>query len=153
MTPTISVRRADPADGPAYVRLVRALAEFEKLPPPDDEAAARLVSDAFSDPPRYELWIAELDGAVAAYAVTFATYSTFRGKPTLFLEDLFVHPDARRRGVASAVLTRLRAEAESRGCGRFEWFVLDWNENAQALYRGVGAKALAEWQLWRVDLP
>lgn len=153
MTSTISVRRADPADGPAYVRLVRALAEFEKLPPPDDAAAARLVDDAFSNPPRYELWIAELDGAVAAYAVTFATYSTFRGKPTLFLEDLFVHPDHRRRGVASAVLARLRTEAESRGCGRFEWFVLDWNENAQQLYAGVGARPLKEWQLWRVDLP
>jgi GNAT superfamily N-acetyltransferase len=153
MTSTISVRRANPADGPAYVRLVRALAEFEKLPPPDDAAAARLCADAFSDPPKYELWMAELDGAVAAYAVTFATYSTFRGKPTLFLEDLFVHPDARRRGVASAVLARLRTEAESRGCGRFEWFVLDWNENAQQLYAGVGAKALTEWQLWRVDLP
>jgi len=153
MTAMISVRRAPPADGPAYVRLVRALAEFEKLPPPDEAAAGRLVADAFSEPPRYELWIAELDGAVVAYAVTFATYSTFRGKPTLFLEDLFVHPDARRRGVARAVLARLREEAGARGCGRFEWFVLDWNEDAQALYRGVGARPLTEWQLWRVDLP
>jgi GNAT superfamily N-acetyltransferase len=153
MTSMISVRRADPTDGPAYVGLVRALAAFEKLPPPDDAAAARLVADAFCDPPRYELWIAELDGAVAAYAVTFPTYSTFRGKPTLFLEDLFVHPDARRRGVASAVLKRLREEAEARGCGRFEWNVLDWNENAQQLYAGVGARPLEEWQLWRVDLP
>jgi GNAT superfamily N-acetyltransferase len=153
MSPTISVRRATPADGPAYVRLVRALAEFEKLPPPDDAAAARLVADAFCDPPRYELWIAEDGSDVAAYAVTFATYSTFRGKPTLFLEDLFVHPDFRRRGVATAVLARLREEAEARGCGRFEWFVLDWNENAQQLYAGVGAKPLKEWQLWRVDLP
>ncbi len=149
----IDVRRATPADGPAYIALVRALAAFEKLPPPDDAAAARLVADAFGDHPRYELWIAELDGAVAAYAVTFATYSTFRGKPSLFLEDLFVHPDHRRRGVARAVLARLRGEAEARGCGRFEWFVLDWNEDAQTLYASVGAAPLKEWQLWRVDLP
>lgn len=149
----IEVRRATLADGPAYLGLVRALAAFEKLPPPDDAAAARLVADAFTTPPRYELWVAALDGVVVAYAVTFATYSTFRGKPTLFLEDLFVHPDARRRGVARAVLARLRSEAEARGCGRFEWMVLDWNEDAQTLYRAIGARPLTEWQLWRVDLP
>ena len=95
---SVLVRRALPADGPAFLALVRALAAFESLPPPDDDAAARLVADAFADPPRYELWVAEVDGAVAAYAATFMTYSTFRARPTLFLEDLFVHPDARRRG-------------------------------------------------------
>jgi len=149
----LEVRPATPADGPAFLALVRALAAFESLPPPDEAAAARLLDDAFGPRPRYELWLAELDGAVVAYAVTFATYSTFRGKPTLFLEDLFVHPDARRRGVARALLARLRAEAVARGCGRFEWFVLDWNVDAQALYRSVGAAPLREWQLWRVDLP
>lgn len=149
----VTVRPALPADGPAYVRLVRALAEFEQLPPPDEAASARLLDDAFGPRPRYELWVAELDGEVAAYAVTFSTYSTFRGKPTLFLEDLFVDPAARRRGVARAVLARLRAEAEARGCGRFEWFVLDWNVNAQELYRSVGATPRTDWQLWRVDLP
>lgn len=148
-----TVRPATPADGPSYVRLVCALAEFEKLPPPDEAASARLLEDAFGPRPRYELWIAEDGGEVVAYAVTFSTYSTFRGKPTLFLEDLFVHPDARRRGVAKAVLAHLRAEAEARGCGRFEWFVLDWNVNAQALYQSVGARPLPDWQLWRVDLP
>ncbi|MBE7451583.1 MAG: GNAT family N-acetyltransferase [Kofleriaceae bacterium] len=149
----IDVRRATPADGPAYLALVTALADFEHLPPPDAEAGARLLADAFADPPRYELWVATLDGAVVAYAATFATYSTFRGKPSLYLEDLFVHPDARRRGVARAVLARLRAEAVARGCGRFEWMVLDWNEDAQTLYRAVGARPLPQWQLWRVDLP
>lgn len=148
-----SVRLATPADGPAYVRLVNALATFEKLPPPDAAAVARLLEDAFGPRPRYELWVAEDAGEVLAYAVTFTTYSTFRGKPTLFLEDLFVDPAARRRGVARAVLARLRAEAEARGCGRFEWFVLDWNVDAQALYQSVGARPLPEWQLWRVDLP
>lgn len=148
----VIVRRAAPADGPAYVALVRALAEFERLPPPDDDAAARLVADAFADPPRYELWVGEQGGEVVAYAVTFPTYSTFRARPTLFLEDLFVHPRARRAGVASAILARLREEARARGCGRFEWMVLDWNEGAQALYAGVGAREHAAWRLWRVDL-
>lgn len=150
MPPT--VRRAVPADAPAYVALVRALAEFEKLPPPDESAAARLVADAFADPPRYELWVAELGGEVVAYAVTFPTYSTFRALPSLFLEDLFVHPSARRAGVATAILARLREEAVARGCGRFEWFVLDWNVDAQKLYARIGAEEQAAWRLWRVKL-
>jgi len=153
MKPSISVRRAVPADGPAYVALVRALADFEKLPAPDDAAAARLVADAFANPPRYELWVGELDGEIVAYAVTFPTYSTFRARPTLFLEDLFVHPRGRRAGVATAVLARLRDEAVQRGCGRFEWFVLDWNVDAQALYARIGAVEQPAWRLWRVDLP
>jgi GNAT superfamily N-acetyltransferase len=101
----VTVRRALPADGPAFLGLVRALADFEKLPGPDEAAAARLLADAFAEPPRYELWVAELPGeGVVAYAVTFATYSTFLARPTLFLEDLFVHPRARRRGIARRVL-------------------------------------------------
>jgi len=148
----VLVRRARPEDGPAYVALVRALAEFEQLPPPDDAAAARLCADAFADPPRYELWVAELasaPGGLVAYAATFPTYSTFLARPTLFLEDLFVHPSARRLGVARTMLARLEAEARARGCGRFEWMVLDWNVGAQALYDGVGASQLPEWRLVR----
>ncbi len=149
---SLIVRRAVPQDGPAYVALVRALAAFEQLPGPDPAAEARLIADAFADPPRYELWVADRDGALVAYAVTFATYSTFLARPTLYLEDLFVHPDARRAGVASAILARLRAEAEARGCGRFEWMVLDWNTDAQQLYAGIGAEEQAAWRLWRVTL-
>lgn len=152
MSPAVTVRRAVPADAPAYVALVRALADFEKLPAPDDAAAARLVADAFATPPRYELWVAELGGEVVAYAVTFPTYSTFRALPSLFLEDLFVHPRGRRAGVATAILARLREEAVVRGCGRFEWFVLDWNVDAQKLYARIGAEEHAAWRLWRVTL-
>ncbi|HUH05581.1 MAG TPA: GNAT family N-acetyltransferase [Kofleriaceae bacterium] len=148
----IAIRRATRADGPAYLALVRSLAAFEQLTPPDEAASERLIADAFSDPPRYELWIAELDGAAVAYAVTFTTYSTFLARPTLFLEDLFVHPDARRRGVATALLATLRGEAEARGCGRFEWNVLDWNRDAQALYEQIGARMLSDWRLMRVVL-
>jgi GNAT superfamily N-acetyltransferase len=151
MSPPI-IRMATRADGPGFVALVRALAEFEKLPGPDDAAAARLVTDAF-DARRYELMVAEKDGAIVAYAIFFPTYSTFRARPTLYLEDLFVHPRARRQGLATAMLARLRALAEERGCGRFEWMVLDWNENAMRLYDGIGGKRLDEWRLYRVDLP
>ena len=151
-----AVRRAVPADAGAYLALVQALADFEKLPAPDAAARERLIADAFADPPRYELWVAALAGEgserVVAYAVTFTTYSTFLARPTLYLEDLFVHPDARRRGVATAVLARLRAEAKARGCGRFEWMVLDWNRDAQVLYEGIGARMLGEWRLMRVEV-
>jgi len=148
----LRVRKAMAADGPAVVDLIRALAHFESLEPPSPEAEERLLSDAFADPPRFELWVAEADDQLVAYAVTFATYSTFRGRPTLYLEDLFVHPKARRKGVATAMMNRLRGEAEARGCGRFEWMVLNWNQNAISLYEKLGATLLPDWQLCRIDL-
>lgn len=149
----MDIRRAIPEDGPAYLELLRALAAFEELPPPDQDACERLLRDAFSDPPRYELWVAETaPGEISAYAVTFATYSTFAARPTLYLEDLFVHPRARRRGVATAMLQHLREVAVGRGCGRMEWTVLDWNTGAQALYERIGAETMTAWQLMRVTL-
>jgi len=147
----MEIRRARPADGPAFLDLVQALADYERLPGPDPGARRRLLDDAFADPPPFELWVAD-DGGVVAYAVTFTTYSTFLARRGLWLEDLFVHPRARRRGIATALLAHLRGVAEQRGCGRFEWNVLDWNVDAQALYRGVGAELLGEWRLVRVTL-
>ena len=148
------IRRATRADVPAVASLIRLLAEFERLPPPDDGAGDRLARDAFDcDPARVELWVADDDGgSVVAYAACFASYSTFGARPSLFLEDLFVHPAARRRGIARRFLAHLRAEAERRGCGRFEWMVLGWNQDAIALYRAIGAELQADWQLYRIDL-
>lgn len=148
----LTIRPAAAADGPAYLALVDALADYEKLPGPTPEAKARLLTDAFGERPLYQVWVAELEGAVVAYAATFQTYSTFRARPTLFLEDLFVAPAARRRGVATAVLAHLKQVASERGCGRFEWTVLDWNVDAQALYASVGAELLKEWRICRVNL-
>jgi GNAT superfamily N-acetyltransferase len=149
----VLVRPARPEDGPAYVGLVRALADFEKLPGPTAEAARRLVEDAFGPRPRYTLTVAEISAEMVAYAVTFDTYSTFRALPTLFLEDLFVHPRARRRGVGKALLAHLRTHAERNGYGRFEWNVLDWNVEAQQFYRELGAEMLDAWRLCRISLP
>ena len=150
----MEIRRATRADVPAVVELIRLLAEFERLPPPDEGAGDRLARDAFDgDTPRVELWVADDDGGrVVAYAATFASYSTFGARPSFFLEDLFVHPDARRRGIARRFLAHLRAEAERRGCGRFEWMVLRWNQDAIALYRAIGAELQEDWQLFRIDL-
>jgi GNAT superfamily N-acetyltransferase len=152
----MDLRPARPDDVPAIIALATLLAEFEKLPPPDAEAVARLTEDAFGRG-RLELWVAttgdEAAGEVAAYAATFMTYSTFHCRPTLFLEDLFVRPDRRRQGVARAMLARLEEEAVRRGCARFEWLVLDWNQDARDLYESYGARAHESWRLYRVELP
>jgi GNAT superfamily N-acetyltransferase len=148
----VVIREARREDAPAILALVRALAEFEKLAGPDDAAAARFVEHGFGERPLCESFVAELDGEIVAYAIIVTTYSTFLMKPTLFLEDIFVHPRARRRGIATAFMARLRDLAVARGCGRFEWMVLDWNAGAQALYERVGARQMAEWRLCRVEL-
>jgi GNAT superfamily N-acetyltransferase len=149
--PDTVIRPARPADGPAYVDLVRGLASYERLPPPDDAAAARLLEHAFGPRPRYELLVAELGGAVVAYAAYFDTYSTFRALPSLYLEDLFVHPSVRGRGIGTALVRALAAAAVARGCARFEWTVLDWNVGAQGFYTALGARILNDWRLCRLD--
>jgi len=147
----VTIRPARPADGPAFVGLVRALADFEQLDPPDEPAAARLLDHAFGPRRRFELLIAETEGRVCGYALFFETYSTFRAAPSLFLEDLFVHPDVRRRAIGRALMRELARLAVERGCRRLEWTVLDWNERAQGFYRTLGARVLREWWLCRLD--
>lgn len=131
--------------------LVRALADFEHLAGPTPAAARRLLADAFGRRPRYRLLIAEQGRRMVAYAVFFNTYSTFLARPSLYLEDLFVLPDARRQGIAAAMMRKLAALAVKERCGRFEWNVLDWNENARRFYRRLGARHLKAWEVWRLD--
>src|SRR5437867_11918692 len=145
-----TIRSARRADGRALVSLVRGLAEFERLPPPDDEAAARLVEHAFGPRPRFDVLVA-VDGHVRAYGLFFDTYSTFLAAPSLWLEDLFVDPAVRGRGVGTALMREIAGIAVARGCHRFEWTVLDWNERAQAFYRALGARMLREWQVCRLE--
>jgi GNAT superfamily N-acetyltransferase len=127
----VSIRRAGPEDADTLLELIRALAEYEHLEPPDEGARARLVEHGFGPRPMFEAFLAEVEGAAVGYVIVFETYSTFLARPSLFLEDLFVRPEARRRGIGSALLRHLAAEAVARGCGRMEWAVLDWNELAQ----------------------
>jgi GNAT superfamily N-acetyltransferase len=145
------IRAATPKDGAAFIALVRALADFEKLPAPGDAAAQRLLEHAFGEHPRFELRVVELGTELVAYAVYFETYSTFVARPSLYLEDLFVRSDARGRGIGKALLVFLARLALERGCGRFEWTVLDWNESARRFYRSLGANILEQWQLCRLD--
>lgn len=146
-----AIRPAEERDGPAFVALVRALADFEQLPGPDEEAAERLVRHAFGRERCFELLVAEQAEGLVGYAAYFMNYSTFLARPSLYLEDLFVLPAARSRGIGGAFMRRLARVAAERGCGRFEWTVLDWNARAQAFYAGLGARMLPEWRICRVD--
>lgn len=143
------IRAAEPRDLPTVVGLVRALADFEKLPGPD-EAAARRLSDDFAAG-RYSLLVAEHAGAVVGYALYFFTYSTFLAQPSLYLEDIFVHPKARARGIGERFMRALAREAVRQGCGRFDWTVLDWNVDAQKFYRRLGAEVMSTWWTCRVS--
>jgi GNAT superfamily N-acetyltransferase len=149
---TVTIRKAGREDAPVFLELVQALADYEHLTPPDAEAQARLLEDGFGPQPRFEAYLAELDGAAVGYAIVCETYSnaSFSASPTLYLEDLFVRPEARRRGAGQSLLRFLANEALARGCGRMEWMVLDWNELAQGVYRRIGANIMEEWRLCRL---
>lgn len=151
--PGVTVRRARPEDETTIVRLITALADFEKLPPPDEAAQRRLLADAFGPRPRFEIFLAEHEGEVevAGYAFVFETYSTFLALPTLYLEDLFVLPEYRGKKVGYALFRHCAQEAVRRGCGRFEWAVLDWNQHAINFYERLGARHLDDWRSYRLD--
>ncbi len=146
----IEVRKIQPGDADELVKLIDALAEYEKLDPPDAEAKARLIRDLFAERPRVESYLAFVDGKAAGYTFIFETYSTFLALPTLFLEDLFVLPEYRSRKVGSALFREMVREAHARGCGRMEWNVLDWNQLAIDFYERYGARRMSEWLGYRL---
>jgi GNAT superfamily N-acetyltransferase len=143
-----NIRAAEARDLPSVVGLVRALADFEKLEGPDEAAARRLTDDFAAG--RYSLLVADDGERIVGYALYFFTYSTFLAKPSLYLEDLFVHPGARGRGIGERFMRALAQVAVERGCGRFEWTVLDWNVDAQKFYRRIGAEVMSSWWTCRV---
>ncbi len=147
----VVIRRAAPSDAGVFLALVRALAEYEELDPPDADAEQRLIADGFGATPRFESYLAEVSGEVVGYAIVFETYSSFLARPTLYLEDLFVLPTARRQGAGRALLHYLAAEAVRRDCGRMEWIVLHWNELARGVYRRIGAEEMQDWCFCRLS--
>ncbi len=146
----VSIRPLTPADVGVFLDLVDALADYEGLPRPDPEARERLAADALSAPPKIHVLLAELDGRPAGYAAYFWAYSTFLARPTLYLEDIFVLPEARGRGVGRALMRTLARQALGNGCGRMEWLVLAWNHPAIAFYERLGATRLADWLPYRL---
>ena len=124
------VRPLAAEDAPALLSLIDALADYEHLPRPDAAARERLTRDALATPPRFQALLAEHASQVVGYAILFETYSTFLALPTLYLEDLFVLPEARGLGAGAALFRACAQEAVRRGCGRMEWQVLAWNRLA-----------------------
>lgn len=143
------IRAATPGDVATILGFVRDLAAFEREPDAVDATAQMLHDALFGAHPAAEAVIAE-DGEPLGFALFFHNFSTWTGRRGLYLEDLYVTPDARGRGVGGALLRHLAGIALDRGCARFEWSVLDWNEPAIRFYRGVGAVGLEEWTVQRV---
>ena len=127
-----------------------ALAEYEKLDPPSPAGRRRLVEDVFRKK-KIRLFVAVDGKKLVGYALYFYTYSSFVAKPSLYLEDLFVLEEYRKRGVGFALFRRCVEEAISRGCGRMEWAVLTWNDKAIGFYERLGAKRLSDWCVYRLD--
>ncbi len=149
------IRPATSDDVPVIAELIRELATYEHL---EHEVAldeSELRTHLFGAHPYAEVLIAETDGdgpgAVAGFALFFHNFSTFLGRPGIYLEDLFVRPDARGRGLGKTLLVELGRLARDRGCGRIEWAVLDWNEPSIAFYQSLGARPKDEWVLYRLS--
>jgi GNAT superfamily N-acetyltransferase len=150
-----TLRAAEPQDVPAIVGLIRELAEFEKLSHLCQVSAESLTPHLFGhqpgDRPVAECIVGEVSGEVVAFALFFANFSTFLAKPGLYLEDLYIQPAHRGSGLGKALLKHLAGLAVERGCGRFEWCVLDWNERAIRFYEGMGATVMPDWRLCRMS--
>jgi GNAT superfamily N-acetyltransferase len=152
-TPVHNLRPAAPADVPAIVGLIRELAVFEKLEHLVVVTPESLLPQLFGARPGAEAMVGEVGGQVVAFALFFHNFSTFLGKPGLYLEDLYVQPAHRGTGLGKALLQHLGALAVARGCGRFEWSVLDWNENAIRFYESMGATVMPDWRICRLTGP
>ena len=148
---TISIRPATSADLPLIAQLIRDLADYEKLLHEVRFDEAVLGQKLFGARAYAEVVIGEIDGAAQGFALFFHNFSTFEGKPGIYLEDLFVRPDARGTGLGKALLSHLAMLAVERDCARLEWSVLDWNSPAIGFYQKLGARLMDEWTVMRVD--
>jgi GNAT superfamily N-acetyltransferase len=146
-----TIRPATQADVPEILKFIRALAAYEREPDAVTATEAGLLRDGFGANPFYFCLMAEEDGRPAGFALYFYNYSTWLGRPVLYLEDLFVHPEFRGLGIGKALLQRVAAIALEKGCQRLQWEVLDWNTPAIEFYRAMGAEFLDEWRNVRVS--
>jgi len=147
----LNIRPATAADVPAILRFIHELATYEREPDAVVATEADLLRDGFGPTPRFWSLIAELDGEPAGFALYFTSYSTWRGHHGIRLEDLYVTPALRGKGIGKALLVRLAQIAVEQGCPRLEWDVLDWNAPAIAVYERVGAHILTEWRIMRLS--
>jgi GNAT superfamily N-acetyltransferase len=145
-----TLRAAELRDVPQIVGLIQELAAFERLSHLCEVRADTLAPHLFGDRPIVECVVGEVDDNVVAFALFFTNFSTFLAKPGLYLEDLYVQPAQRGTGLGKALLEHLGRLAAERGCGRFEWSVLDWNERAIRFYEGMGATVMPDWRICRI---
>lgn len=148
---TVSIRPAAAADLPLIAQFIRDLADYEKLAHEVRFDEAGLGDRLFGARPYAEVLIGEIDGAPQGFALFFHNFSTFEGKPGIYLEDLFVRPEARGSGLGKALLAHLAKLCKERDCARLEWWVLDWNTPSIGFYQSLGAKLMDEWTVMRVD--
>jgi len=148
--PPIDIRPARESDVPVILSLIRGLADYERLSHEVVATEDLLLESLFGAAPQAEVIIAWSGESPAAFALFFHNYSTFLARRGIYLEDLFVRPEWRGRGIGKLLLARLAAMAIERGCGRLEWAVLDWNEPAIRFYRALGARAMDDWTVFRV---
>ncbi|NEP78563.1 MAG: GNAT family N-acetyltransferase [Okeania sp. SIO3C4] len=146
----LKLRSATPADVPIIFELIKALAEYEKLSHAVTGSVASLKADLFGDRPYAEAIIAEFAGQPVGFSLFFHNYSTFLTQPGIYIEDLFVLPEYRGRGIGKQLVSYVAQLAVSRNCGRLEWSVLDWNKPAIGFYQRIGASILDEWRICRV---
>ena len=145
------IRSADASDVPLILAFIHELAEFEREPDAVFAKEADLLRDGFGERPLFQCLIAEKDGQPAGFAFYFFNYSTWKGRPGIHLEDLFVRPPFRGMGTGRELLIRVAQVAVENECARFQWDVLDWNQTAIDFYHSLGAKFLDEWRIMRVS--
>jgi GNAT superfamily N-acetyltransferase len=145
------IRKAQPQDVGTILNLIRGLAEYERAPDAAKATEADLLRDGFGTDPKFHCVIADWQGAPVGFALYFYNYSTWKGRPGIFLEDLFVWPEYRGKGIGKALLLHLAKIAVAENCGRYEWNVLDWNTPAIEFYEGLGAVRMSEWLPMRIE--
>jgi GNAT superfamily N-acetyltransferase len=146
----MTIKKATSSDVTNLLSLIESLAHYERLPPPDAAARKRLEADMLQDPPKFNAFFAIHDERPVAYAIVLEAYSSFLALPTLYLEDIFVLPDFRGKGIGFELFKAMVAEARRRGCGRMEWAVLEWNKPAIDFYERLGAARLNDWHYYRL---
>lgn len=148
---TLQIRPANTNDASLILTFIRALAVYEKLEQEVTTTEELLRRNLFGENSPAEVLIATRNGEPAAFALFFQNFSTFLGRPGIYLEDLYVHEHLRGLGIGKILLTHIAKIAHERNCGRFEWSVLDWNQPAIDFYKSLGAKPMAEWTVYRLD--
>ncbi|MGD0696274.1 MAG: GNAT family N-acetyltransferase [Terriglobia bacterium] len=147
----LNIRPANVSDVGLILEFIRELAEYEREPQAVTATEEDLVRDGFGPAPKFRVVIAEWEAQPAGFALFFYNYSTWQGRPGLYLEDVFVRPEFRGRGIGKALLLHLARLAVEENCGRFQWQVLDWNTPAIEFYQSLGAKVMKEWLTMRVE--